>query len=174
MKIDFSVGKKSHYQKRDLELLHQYAQCSAALLMRPSTLDKISLTIHLSKKVSNGQGDNVNGACVWKDSNYRPKEFDIFLRTKGVTLYDIMMSLGHELVHMKQYATRELFQYFNTPHMFAFKGKKHDMRKVNYWTSPWEIEAFGRMHGLHHMFLETFGKKKLLNRLHRPVIRQED
>jgi hypothetical protein len=52
-------------------------------------------------------------------------------------------TVAHEMVHVKQYARRELHPVYN-----MWCGKTYNPEKVSYWDLPWEIEAHGREVGL--------------------------
>ena len=157
MKISFSVQKGEHYRKKDLEFVHGFILFAANKLMRKSTVDKVKLNVQFNKKVKHKNGNSVvNGVCLWDDSNFRPKEFTIVIATKHRSLYEVVESIGHEMVHLKQFVTSELFQYARTPNMLSFKGKIYDMNNpnFNYWETDWEIEAYGKMIGLVHMYID--------------------
>ena len=90
---------------------------------------------------------------VWlnaKRINYRAKKD--YIRLKG-----LFQDLAHELTHVKQYMTNELFDYTSGDVRFKdeyFSTDKYDFENSNsdYYNSPWEIEAFGREWGLFKMF----------------------
>lgn len=64
-------------------------------------------------------------------------EVDIF---PGKSKKLILMTLAHELVHVKQYYEGELL---------SFVSNKADDKFDDYWDSPTEIEAYGRELGLY-------------------------
>lgn len=64
-----------------------------------------------------------------------------------------LMALAHEMVHVKQYATHELIYLHNGKYRWQKKVLKID--DLDYWDSPWEIEAYGREKGLYARFLES-------------------
>lgn len=97
-------------------------------------------------------------------SRYRAREFDIILdhhrmkvddygRIRGGTEWghEILKTLGHELVHVKQYVTGEL----NWREVgLTYKGVHYDPDNLReYFELPYEIEAFGRERGLLVSFL---------------------
>jgi hypothetical protein len=59
-----------------------------------------------------------------------------------------MDCFAHELVHVKQWAKGEYYQTMKDSKVYVFNKKKVDIRKVDYWDQPWEIEAHGRAIGL--------------------------
>ena len=69
-----------------------------------------------------------------------------------------LIALAHEMVHVKQYAKREL-TYNSRKKLSRFKGQAYE-DNINYWDQPWEIEAFGRELGLYVQFKYSEKKKK--------------
>jgi hypothetical protein len=117
------------------------------LLMDKRLSRNISLHIHVKKKLD---GD-ADGFCSVEDTNAagRPREFLIELN-KHRTTKAMLMTLAHELVHVKQFAKGELNESIN-----AWSGKRIS-DKVDYWDQPWEIEAHGREKGLYVRFVEKY------------------
>jgi len=46
------------------------------------------------------------------------------------------------------WAKGEYYQLQREKHVYKFCGKRFDTNKVDYWDTPWEIEAHGRAIGL--------------------------
>jgi hypothetical protein len=71
-----------------------------------------------------------------------------------VRLKNLLIDLGHELVHVKQYLNNEIFDYSNGN--VRFKGtvydKSHYLDEEKYFFSPWEVDAYGMEWGLFVMF----------------------
>lgn len=105
-------------------------------------------------KVRKSIEDNHEGMCdiTGYDGRNRPREFDIYVK-KSASVRFMLMTLAHECVHLKQYAMGELQE----SHL-VWRGVKMDP-DINYWESPWEIEAFGRERGLYSMYCEKLGHK---------------
>jgi len=61
------------------------------------------------------------------------------------------------MVHIKQWAKDEMYEYVNSPKLVRFKGEKMHMDDIDYWDYPWEIEAYGRQLGLFVRFCEDVG-----------------
>lgn len=81
-----------------------------------------------------------HGTCGMLDHG----EFEIFLSTK-LNQKKALYALAHELVHLKQFARRELWMGM---HQAKFKSIVYDLEKTNYYDLPHEIEAHGREEGL--------------------------
>jgi hypothetical protein len=80
------------------------------------------------------------GYCMEGDNN---REFDVEI-DKNLSLFDFVATICHEMVHVKQYARRELRYdaYGNT------MWKKGRYNTVDYENAPWEKEAFKMERGL--------------------------
>lgn len=94
--------------------------------------------------------ENIHADCDFLDTDSRyPREFKIRICTD--TQIDLfLISLMHELIHVKQFARGELI--YKGP-VYKWKGKMVDPERVEYWDQPWEIEAHGREKGLVCQFL---------------------
>ena len=116
--------------KRQRELCKSIAEFSIAKLMpRKKNLD---IDIQLNKT------DGALGYCLWINRNEYSVEID-----KRQGLRRFCETVAHEMVHVKQYARRELHPVHDT-----WCGKTYNPKKVSYWDLPWEIEAHGREVGL--------------------------
>ena len=71
------------------------------------------------------------------NDNNKPREFLVELNP-DIGAANILKTLAHELVHVKQYVYGETNETLT-----RWKGAKIDPDKVNYWDHPWEIEANG-------------------------------
>ena len=115
-------------QRKYAESMVQF--CIDTLMPRMTTLDiEVKLTVP--------QG--AMGYCLETDNN---RTFEIEVDSK-LTLRKLLETVAHELVHVKQYARRELHPVNQT-----WCGKTYNPKKVSYWDLPWEIEAHGREVGL--------------------------
>lgn len=91
------------------------------------------------------------GLCVNEDESKPPKYFTIQLRC-GKDDNDIIHTLAHEMVHLKQYAKLELTKdliikkgnniYLST--LWMGKPYRFKSHEDEYFDSPWEIESYGR------------------------------
>lgn len=103
------------------------------------------------------------GSCNTLDDKYKPREFEIFL-SRGMTRRDILMTLAHEMVHVKQFARRELAN-FDTRNHPVYMGKKLPIKDMHYYDYPWEIEAYGRSVGLLERYKNHIVKNKLFKKV---------
>jgi hypothetical protein len=113
----------------------------------------------MSKRMCNGIsikvcfGEKQENTTVWEDDNYRPREFTITVNSK-VGYRSMLLTLAHEMVHVKQYATGELRDSLRGPTLNRWMNKPYDSNVTDYWDQPWEIEAYGREYGLYLRFRE--------------------
>ena len=104
--------------------------CIKTLMPRMKTLD-------ITVKLKNPKG--AMGYCLELDDN---RTFEIEA-DKKLRLRKLLETIAHEMVHVKQYARRELHPVHDT-----WCGKTYNPKKTSYWDLPWEIEAHGREVGL--------------------------
>ena len=140
--------------RKDIELAAWYY---AEKLMGKRLMSGLEITIDLNKDLLNEEGHDVT--AILDDDGYRPKEFTISLDTT-VNARNLLINLAHEMVHVKQWAKDEMYEYMNIAGMVRFKGEKVHMEITDYWDYPWEIEAYGRQLGLFIRFCENTGRTK--------------
>ena len=135
------IGGKA-YQRKYVESITEF--CIETLMPRMRSLD---ITIKLTSL------KGVMGFCQELDTN---REFELEIDRK-LTLRKMLETVAHEMVHVKQYARRELH-----PSKHTWCGKTYNPEKVSYWDLPWEIEAHGREAGLFIRWAEqeNVGDKK--------------
>jgi|TARA_B110000977_G_scaffold196946_1_gene278371 hypothetical protein len=135
-------------------LVDRAAWWYAERLMGKRLMNALEININLNRNLSSKF--DTEGTCIWEDEGRRPKEFTIEIDA-SMSIRNILITLAHEMVHVKQWAKDEMYEYYNTPKMVRFKGEKMHMDKIDYWDYPWEIEAFGRQLGLFVRFCEDVG-----------------
>jgi hypothetical protein len=100
------------------------------------------------------------------------KKFTVVLNYKRINklgkkpqtrLKNILIDLGHELTHVKQYLNNELFDYKSGDVRFKglFFDASHYMDEEKYFDCPWEIEAYGREWGLYIIFCAKLKEERL-------------
>ena len=87
---------------------------------------------------------NNYGSCGAEGYNSKkePREFLIEIHP-GIGARDILETLAHEMVHVKQ-----LIYHETNDELSVWKGKRVNSELVDYWHHPWEIDAHGRESGL--------------------------
>jgi len=140
MLITVTGGKPN--QRKYVESMAEF--CIQKLMPRMRTLD---ITIKLNSP------KDAMGYCLETENN-RTFEIEIDRNQK---LRPLLETIAHEMVHVKQFARRELH-----PSTDEWYGKTYNPKKVSYWDLPWEIEAHGREVGLFIRWVEKnkLGKKK--------------
>ena len=126
----------------------------AEKLMGKRLMSGLEITINLKKNLLSKEGNE--GSAIWEDDGFRPKEFTIELDTT-VKIRNLLITLAHEMVHIKQWAKDEMYEYMNMAGLVRFKGEKVHMEIIDYWDYPWEIEAYGKQLGLFVRFCEYMG-----------------
>jgi hypothetical protein len=118
--VEIKGGKKS---QREV-VLKTVNLMIKELLPRVRTLD---ISVNLKKMT-----DDAVGYCMMGDTN---REFEIEC-SKEMTLKDLVTTICHEMVHVKQYYRKEMDDR-------GFTWKKKDIdEKTPYYDLPWEKEAY--------------------------------
>lgn len=136
MFITVTGGTKT--QKKYVQGIAEF--CVKNLMPRMRTLD---ITIKLCKP------RGALGYCLETENN-RTFELEI---DRTQSLRKLLETVAHEMVHVKQFARREMH-----PSLDTWYGKTYNPKKVSYWDLPWEIEAHGREVGL---FIRWCEEKKI-------------
>ena len=127
----------------------------AEKLMGKRLMNGLEIHIHLRKNLIDKE--NCEGTAIWEgDYCDRPREFKIELDV-SYSIRDALITLAHEMVHIKQWAKDEMYEYMNVAGLVRFKGEKVHMEITDYWDYPWEIEAYGKQLGLFVRFCEHMG-----------------
>lgn len=88
-------------------------------------------TLEIEVVLKKMTGDAV-GYCLMQDTN---REFEIEC-SKDLSLKDLVTTICHEMVHVKQYARKEMTD-------IGFNWKKKQINdKTPYFDLPWEKEAY--------------------------------
>jgi hypothetical protein len=95
---------------------------------------KISIEVNFRRMTR----DRCLGYCCYLEG----KEFEIDLK-RSLTMREMLTTLAHELVHVKQYVRGEM---------------PESIEQGDYWDRPWEVEAHGRETGL---FIRWCEKERL-------------
>lgn len=122
-----------------------------------SRLNKsLKIEIHLKKNLLSASGTLGDAIYMDDEPTRRPKEF-LVRADSTIQLRNLLVTVAHELVHVKQWATGEMYEYHNVCGTTRFKDKKINTDKTDYWDFPWEIEAHGREMGLFIRWAEESG-----------------
>lgn len=143
---------------RNTSRLDRAARFFASQLLHPRTIANIELDIDVLSRL------DVDGECVDEDGTRNPRYFTINLRRQS--LDEMIKTLAHEMVHLKQHAKNELRSGFMVASRGGlsmsskWKGEiwKPGRNEDGYWDAPWEIEAYGREVGLYHKWVAFISK----------------
>jgi hypothetical protein len=135
------------------KLAKDIAKFCAQKMMSARLARTLTVTIKFVKDLNAIEGD-----CEWSDdAEYRPKEFIIRVSdSETMELYRKLKVICHEMVHVKQYAKNEMRPMLRPYRMTKFMGALYP-DDMDYWDSPWEIEAFGREVGLYTRWVDAAG-----------------
>ena len=120
------------------------AKFYARELLSKQMYKHIHLEINLVSNIS-----DLGTCCVsFYNDWYKAREFEIQLRKKK-SLKNTLITLAHEMVHLKQFAKGEL----NDSHT-KWKGEMIDSDSIDYYDLPWEIEASSLEYILFVLYME--------------------
>ena len=137
------VGKR-----KEKALLKQAAEFFAAQLMDPRMVRNLVIDLEVRKDF------DVMGECIDEDGFRNPRFFTIGLKNQDIN--EMIKTLGHEMVHVKQHAKNELQGGIMAMTRGGLKLSSKWMGEIwkpkgkedAYYDSPWEIEAYGREVGV--------------------------
>ena len=142
------LNNHGHSDERFNEYVQRASQFYAEQLFPKQLLRHIVVTVKFNKHLdafgyTSVEKRNTKGAA---------REFLIELHPY-ISGKEILKTLAHEFVHVKQYVYEELNE-----EQTQWQGKPFDSDAVDYFELPWEIEAYGREEGLWN----NFAKKESL------------
>ena len=143
------------YRSHNKELYHAVSNAAlyyGALLLGTRMLNNIYLDIKLTKDLK--KKEQAYGFChIIDDSLSRPREFMIELdASMRHPFSQILIWLAHEMVHLKQFVRKELWDYESG----RVQWKTRSYGKVHYADQPWEKEAYRLESELYEMFEEEY------------------
>ena len=154
--IDLTVTGFSPRQTEDITN-------AVSLFAHALGLSRIKFTLDVERNLRS----DVQGECVSEEDCKNPRWFTITLRGKRSD-EDMIKTLAHEMVHVKQYARNELGKEMTLAKggdgiriATRWKGEFWEPSKneCGYFDSPWEIEAYGREVGLYQRWLARNDEK---------------
>jgi hypothetical protein len=153
----------------DRILLRRYANHVLNRFVRPSILRKSTITIRviraneLAERADYNDFKEAKAWVIYEGIENDKKKFSVVMnaarynkraKLPWIRMKNLMIDVGHEMVHIKQYLNNELFDYVDGKARFKGEvfhhGHSDDWEK--YFDSPWEIEAYGREYGMYKMF----------------------
>ncbi len=140
--------------KKVRKIVEQAARYYAEKLMGKRLMAGLEININLKNNLLAKEGNE--GNTIWEDTGYRSRDFTIELDTT-VKIRNLLITLAHEMVHVKQWAKDEMYEYTNTMGLVRFKGEKIHLELTDYWDYP------GKQLGLFVRFCEHKGFEKCDN-----------
>lgn len=109
---------------------------------------KLSISILYSDTLFKKQ--KIEGECIWNDEidTRRPKKFTINI-DNGLRLRNKLIALAHEMVHLKQWTKGEMYEYVRDANRYKWRDTVLNIKKLDYYDLPWEVEAHGREIGMY-------------------------
>ena len=172
------VLNTEYLSKKEIAFLKKYSRFVLNKFVRKSVQNHARINIKIISP--DDLNDNIDISdlkryrawCTYDSVSEGKKYFSVILNAKQVSnnskkpeirLKKMMIDLGHELVHIKQYLNNEIFDYKSGD--IRYKGSYFDSsyseNEELYFDSPWEIEAYGREHGLYVMFCSKLKEERL-------------
>ena len=157
------TGRPKHVSAR---IAKEAVEFFASLLMTPRLTKTLSVDIKFCKNLKNSELGRKYGAdeSDWaimdyeEYDGYAPKKYVFEISKEIRTEQKLLECLAHEMVHLKQYARKEL-DYTRYTDVKRWKGKLYNIKTTSYWFWPWEVEAYGKEIGLVSLFLEKNHKR---------------
>ena len=160
----------SHLTRSENAMIRKYAKFVLSKFVRPCVQKraKVHIRIHrqdeIKDPIDKRDFRQYRAWCTYDGHDGDVKNFTIFMNVKDVNtrakmlpirLKNLLINLGHELIHVKQYLNGEVFDYVSGD--VRYKGAIFEAAWLEneeaYYDSPWEIEAYGREWGLYTMFV---------------------
>jgi len=155
--------------KKDIAYLKKYSRFVLNKFVRKSVQANAKINIKivspddLNNTIDVQDLKRYRAWCTYDSVCEGKKYFSVILNIKQINknakkphirLKKLMIDLGHELIHVKQYLNSEIFDYKSGD--IRYKGSYFDSsyseNEELYYDSPWEIEAYGREQGLYKVF----------------------
>ncbi len=130
MNIEFVKVRR----KKNRLLMTEAIELFAFTLLHPRTVEVLDIIVEMKDL---GHAD---GYCGWEDSNINPRSFTIEL-DKKLAGSELIKTIAHEMVHLKQFAKGELKERFKPTYCHIWHGDIVDVGLDNFYEVPWEVEA---------------------------------
>lgn len=108
------------------------------------------------------------GECEWVEENVRPRKFRIAIK-RGQSFREVLLTLVHEMVHLRQFVRNELFDYAATADLTRWHTKVVDTSRLAYRKLPWEQEAYGEQRTLLYEWAQDTDQMKYIKVRKKPA-----
>ena len=129
---------REHFSPIIKKASHYFAE----QLISPKMLQQIHLKIKFDNKL-----EEYGYASVKQDASLKKRRHYLIEINPSIGARDILDTLAHEMVHIKQYVYAE-----TNESLTRWKGQMIS-EDVDYFNHPWEIEAYGMSRGLFTKFV---------------------
>lgn len=119
-------------------------------------------SLHVKVTIKNKLEDNSDGLCWFDDHENGVRYFEIELDNR-ISERQMLINLAHEMVHVKQFSLGEL-KDGKPATTTVWQGITIRDDEIDYWDTPWEIEAHGREKGLFTRFKNHYNLKGMYRR----------
>ena len=102
-------------RKKNRLLITEAIELFAFTLLHPRTVEVLDIIVEMKDL---GHAD---GYCGWEDSNINPRSFTIEL-DKKLAGSELIKTIAHEMVHLKQFAKGELKERFKPTYCHIWHG----------------------------------------------------
>ena len=155
--VSYSETYRTLFSKREKSKIDSFIDfCISKLLHKQSKSSiKYYINFDFHKKMKTC-GETEVDSDVTDKGKY--KEFSLYIK-KSKDFDDMLQTIAHELVHVKQYMNGTMNFGKDLNHTIWNK-KIFNEKKISYWELPWEIEAYGLEKCLYEMWIEKIVHKR--------------
>ena len=173
------VVTSNHLKTKEIAMVRKYARFVLDRMVRRSIQNKSRINIRILDEEEIKDAADIldlkeyKAWCTYDGvDEVGKKKFSVVLARKRLNkrgkkpltrLKNILIDLGHELVHVKQYLNNEIFDYKNgdVRHKGIIFDASWGQDEESYYDSPWEVEAYGREWGLYKLFCRKLKEERL-------------
>ncbi len=122
--------------KTDRKQFRQATEWMLTSLVGSRLTSHVELTVRFVPNLGKYVGD-----CEWLDDNIGPRQFLIRISTRQ-SQNQKLLTLAHELTHVKQFVTNQLFDYAVNSDLSRWHRQVIDVTQYAYKDLPWEKDAY--------------------------------
>lgn len=101
---------------------------------------RLDITIMLDPNLL--KRESMSGSCETDDDAVNRKHYEFTLCVDSTLNFaDKLSILAHELTHVKQFTTGQMYSDGRNPTITYWNGKRYDETKIEYDNQPWEKDA---------------------------------
>lgn len=163
------IIQTNHLNKQELSMIKKYSKFVLDKFVSRSIQNKAIIKINVvsANDLDNyADVDDLKNYSAWvtyEGIQNDKKVFKVIVNQSHVNrrakktltrMKKLLIDLGHELVHVKQYLNNEMFDYVagGVRYKGSFFDHSYKDDEEAYYESPWELDSYGREYGLWKMF----------------------